>query len=344
MTASDFVQALLSAEGPELLYSMCVEPEIMDLYFTLAPIREQSFRGINRRVKEEDVSGVRMVYVDLDVKDGSFSSQKDALEFLASLKNYPNVVVSSGSGGLHAYWRLEGFSGPHGASINTLVGKDVMTRWWAYLSEIADGRKIDKLVDVTRMSRLPGTIRWPKEGTNEIPAPVTLLYSNREPVLKVNEVLTITEDAWKNLVAQRKKAKARDTRLDNKVSKVVEKKIEGKWGRLLAIASVQDWVNEHVEWSAILHLADWNYLRTDNQGREEWARPNQSGKSATVNWPDSPHVMSLLSTSYDTGMSDLLDAGIALTKWRVLLRLCFNDDIDTAVNWTLEEMMKNGIQ
>jgi len=61
-----------------------------------------------------------------------------------------------------------------------------------------------------------------------------------------------------------------------------------------------------------------------------------------VNWEESPHVMSLLSTSHDTNLLDLLDAEIPLTKWRVSLRLNFKDDYQAMVRWTLELMKSEG--
>ena len=57
-----------------------------------------------------------------------------------------------------------------------------------------------------------------------------------------------------------------------------------------------------------------------------------------VDWEGSEgNVMSLMSTSRETGLLDLLEAQIPLTKWRVLVRLSFNDDYDAAMKWVDEQ-------
>jgi hypothetical protein len=45
--------------------------------------------------------------------------------------------------------------------------------------------------------------------------------------------------------------------------------------------------------------------------------------------------MSLLSSSEETGLADLKEAGVVLTKYRVALRLWFNDDETKMIEYTL---------
>ena len=336
ISALDLIKSLEGPDGAGMLYSLCTDPEPMDTYFGLAPIMPDTFRGVNTRVRDGDVAKVGLLYADLDVKPGSFASQQEALGFLQSLPHYPNVIVSSGSGGLHAYWRIAGFDGV--SPIGVMMGKDLLVRWWAFLSEAARGRKIDKLVDVTRMSRLPGTIRWPKEGSTEVPNSVELLYASRTPVLSSSTLLGLTRGAWENLQNRRKEVKRNDEELNINMEKVTHNLTSGRWSKLYAVAHVEDWVAANIPWDNILVPCGWEYLREDGDGRREWQRPGGNGKSATTDWPDSPWVMSLLSTSYDTGLTDLHDAEIALTKWRVMLRLNFGDDVQAAVQWVLEQM------
>jgi hypothetical protein len=59
---------------------------------------------------QTNVVGVRSIFADIDVKQGAFASQADALRALAALVQNaaipaPTMVVNSG-GGLHAYWAL----------------------------------------------------------------------------------------------------------------------------------------------------------------------------------------------------------------------------------------------
>src|SRR5690606_36363456 len=102
------------------------------------------------RFKIEDVDHVGLLYADLDVKPGSFVSQQDAINFLRSLPYQPNCVVSSGSGGLHAYCRIEGLAGPR--SINPHIGKDLLVKWWAYLQRQP---QVERLTDCMMLHECP---------------------------------------------------------------------------------------------------------------------------------------------------------------------------------------------
>lgn len=321
-TAKEFVSTLSN----EILESMCSDPEPMDIYFGISPIRKDSYRGVYKRTKEEDVEYVRVLYADLDVKAGSFSNSQEAWDFLVNLPYIPTVIVGSGSGGLHAYWRLA-------SPVKVSEGKTLLSRWWSYLSAEVGDKKIDKLIDVTRMSRLPGTIRWPKEGLDEAPKPVKLLWASRERVIPLEKVYSLSEEPWNNQIQKREATRRKENNVELRMGEILG---SGGWSQKLAIASVESWVAENVPWKSVLEPKGWTYLRTDGNGRDEWARPGQGGKSCVVNWPESPEVMSLLSTSEETGLFDLLDAEIPLTKWRVLVRLWFNDDVTAAVNWVLQ--------
>jgi len=153
------------------------------------------------------------------------------------------------------------------------------------------------------------------------------------------DFINASQKAWQSRLEDVHKTRAYDRNLKVSTDDYAKMLDGSKWQQLLAVASVEDYFNEHVTWTEILLQAGWTFTRIDSQHREEWARPGREGeKSACVNWPESPEMMSLLSTSYDTGLLDLLDANIALTKWRVSLRLNFNDDYQAMVKWTLEQM------
>jgi hypothetical protein len=57
-----------------------------------------------------------------------------------------------------------------------------------------------------------------------------------------------------------------------------------------------------------------------------------------VDYEDSP-VMSLLSMSEETGLADLKDAGINLTKYRVMLRLQYQDDEKKMVEHLVDRVL-----
>lgn len=328
LTASELVGQLMGPEGKDLLLSLCTYPDQMNTYFHISTVRPRVNDNLSQRVKEDDIARVKCLYVDLDVKPGCFSSQEEAMTFLGTVPIRPNVVVSTGSGGLHAYWTLSD------GGVAAHVGRELLVRWWAYLSELAGDSHIDKLVDVTRMSRLPGTIRWPKD--NEKPAAVNLIWAQRTDGTHSSEILDLTEVAMLALLEKRRATRKQDESIRENIEHIYSG--EDGWKKLVAVGNAEDWVNDHVPWESILSPVGWHKLYEDYAGRVLWARPGAKNKSAAVDWPESPHVMSLLSTSLDTGLFDLLDAGITLTKWRVMLRLNFADDYEAAINWVLTQM------
>ena len=334
VTCSELVQQLESGiEGANFLYSLCAEPEPFNVYFHIASVNLRA-DDPRHRVKEGDVAKVKALYVDLDVKPGCFASKDEAWQFLGSVPVRPSAVVSSGSGGLHAYWRI-GRSG-----LPAQAGKDLLVHWWAYLSELAGERHIDKLVDVTRMSRLPGTIRWPKPGEDARPAPVELIYLNPKSEVTNAQILSLTKEPMERLSQRRIKTREKDESLRKKVEVSLTSSSAGKksWKELFSLGTMEEWVNLHLPWESILVPAGWTHYGTDGEGRQLWSRPGERTKSAAVDWPESPYVMSLLSTSPETKLFDLLDADITLTKWRVMLRLNFADDYNAAVQWVLQQM------
>ena len=96
---------------------------------------------------------------------------------------------------------------------------------------------------------------------------------------------------------------------------------------------IDELAEEYLDWAEILEGYGWTYFREGGDGSEEWTRPGGVGKSATVNWPESPESpMSLFSDDPSTGLADLKEAEIHLTKWRVFLRLVHGDDVWAALD------------
>ncbi|MGN6037290.1 hypothetical protein ACP6NG_18140 [Brevibacterium casei] len=100
------------------------------LYFALAPCKEELVKagsgkplyGGNANLKE-----VIGLYVDLDLKDGCFEEQGEILAFLDGLEIPPSVIVDSGSGGIHAYWKLT-------ERLDVKEAKRLQEGWWLWSS------------------------------------------------------------------------------------------------------------------------------------------------------------------------------------------------------------------
>lgn len=303
-----------------------------NIYIQVCPIKEDV--TLKQRGTKSNVDYVPGVWADLDVKEGGFSSQKEILDWLNGLELLPTIVCSSGSSGVHAYWKLRWDEKGNEALVDS---------WWSYLDEMAGERKIDKLIDITRILRLPGTIRFPKkEETSGKLGAVSIIAIDPERRYSVTQVQEVSAEAMARKAAERKrtiqKIAERRAQVDEMARALID--TSSRWGYLQAIAHVEDYVNENWQWANILEPHGWKYRRTLSDGSKEWARPGQSDRSAVVDFEGSP-VMSLLSMSESTGLADLKDAGVPLTKYTVALRLMFNDDEAAMTQYVVDE--QNGL-
>lgn len=299
-----------------------------NIYIQVCPIKEDV--TLKQRGTKSNVDYVPGVWADLDVKEGGFASQEEILKWLNELDLLPTIVASSGSSGVHAYWKLRWDEKGNEALVDS---------WWSYLDEKAGERKIDKLVDITRILRLPGTIRFPKkEETSGKLGSVSIISIHPERRYSVSEIQEVSADAMARKAAERKRTIAKIAERRAQVDEMARGLIDssGRWGYLQAIAHVEDYVNENWQWAHILEPFGWKYRRTLSDGSKEWARPGQSDRSAVVDFEGSP-VMSLLSMSEATGLADLKDAGVPLTKYTVALRLMFNDDEKRMTEYVVDE-------
>lgn len=333
MKASEFCQM-----DDEMLESLIFDSDgsKWNLYLGVAPIKEHV--TLKQRGTEENVTHITGVWADLDIKAESFESREAILQFLFGLPHHPTIVVASGSGGIHAYWRLhEDEKGE----------KELAERWWAYLDEAAGDRKIDKLVDLTRILRIPGTVYFPKaDSTAKIGAVEILFLTDKR--YGVAEIEGITEEAFRKKHEKRKRLISQDANRRMDVDLFARELLTGgthtnKWKMYRAISEVEDYVNKHISWAEILEPHGWKWQRTLRDGSNEWARPGRDERSAVVDFEDSP-VMSLLSMSEETRLDDLKDAHIPITKYRAMLRLWFGDDHEKEmVNYLIPRMERDGI-
>jgi hypothetical protein len=328
MTAEEFC-----AMDDETLESLIFDSDgsKWNLYMGVAPIKEHV--TLKQRGTEENVSHLTGVWADLDIKPESFQSRDEILQFLFGLPHHPTIVVASGSGGIHAYWRLHEDEKGY---------KELAERWWAFLDEAAGDRKIDKLVDLTRILRIPGTVYFPKADSTAKVGAVEILYLTKDR-LTIAEILEITQEAFTKKHEKRKRLINQDANRRMDMDSLVRSRLGGnKWKMWKAIAELESYVNDHMSWAEILEPHGWKWQRTLRDSSNEWARPGRDERSAVVDYEDSP-VMSLLSSSEDTGLSDLKDAGIHLTKYRVLLRLTYHDNEEAMVDDLISRMEQDGI-
>lgn len=303
-----------------------------DLYFgvsTLSTPPEEGKRGGLKDVK--DVPGV---WIDLDVKSGAFENEQQALDLLYSLPLAPTAVVSTGLGGLHGYWKLR-------RPVTCEEGRRLALQWWALISERAGTRAVDRLCDPSRVLRIPGAIRWPKTtdtGTPQVSCS-ELLSCNNVSYLK-SEIDEASEEAW--AVHEVRYAEVRKTASDARIvtEAMLQRKYQSnKWLKAVSVLEFEERFNEKYSWDSLLIPLGWTKLREDDEGRVFWSRPGDGvRKSATTDWPESPHIMSLFSTSSETGLADLHHSNVMLSKYRVWVHLYWNDDEASALESVIDQL------
>lgn len=299
-----------------------------NVYFNISPTIEDLDSPYKRGGKN-NCAGIRGLFADIDLKAGSFESEAEILEWVDTLPMQPTLVVGSGSGGAHLYWKAkEDIPVKH---------EEVQAMWWAYLQELAGERSIDRLIDpASRMLRLPGTVRYKNDQIGAV-----RLLRNTGATYSYLDFFSASEVAYRGYERAKtithKIEGAREIHLGELMS------TEGFGSRLFAIAYMDEWINENMSWEQILEPFGWCdavKLRDCTQ----WRRPgfNSSPRSATTDFFDSPNTMSLLSASPETRLDDLKRDEVPLTKRRVVLRLWFNDDEEKMLSSFLPYMMKPG--
>jgi P4 family phage/plasmid primase-like protien len=112
-----------------------------------------------------DVTRVRALWADLDVKDGglpSWEAANDVISMLSDMLNCRPVAVVNSGHGLQPYWEVEDGE-VSDLNRNFMVG--VVKRWGKLVSTVASlaGGKVDNVYDLARVLRAPGTINYKDE-------------------------------------------------------------------------------------------------------------------------------------------------------------------------------------
>lgn len=294
-------------------------------YLSCFPVKEDNSVSDNvyARGNKDDIREIFGVYADLDVKEGCFESKEEIRDYLYSLEAPPTMIVDNGKyGGVHAYWRLH-----RGLSTT----EDELLMWWCYLNSKTD-KNIDRLQDSTRMLRLPSGIYWKTGGSDTV-----RLAVNTGRTYSVEDLRALSEGPYEERKRQINETINREHASRQEIGPMAVEIFSkyndtgyNKWSTRLAISKLEQIINDSLTWDEILAPHGWTHLRELRDGAHEWARPGQFRRSAVTDFSydgaKSSNVMSLLSQSPDTGLLDLLDARIPLTKYRVYLRLSYRDD------------------
>lgn len=291
-----------------------------NLYLSVGLMHDAPEAG--RKGGKRDIVSLPGVWVDLDVdKSGYFDDQEECLELLRNLpaEAWPNIVVGTGTGGIHAYWRTD-------AALDGEEGERLCTMWWSYLQSLTD-RKIEKLCNADRLMKLPGSIRWPKHD-HDAASLVRLLHCDTTRRVRVADLEYLAAPVWDayqaDIKSRREKIHANRMLATREVNRA-----EGRWNMLMDLATIEDDFNLRYTWDDILLPQGWTKIDQDGDGRDIWARPGLSAfelhKSAATDY-DGSHVMSLFSDSDETGLAHLLGTGVTLTKYRVFVETMWHGD------------------
>lgn len=283
--------------------------------------------GVYRRGGVDNVAKLRTLYCDVDVKKGSFSSQAEIMSWVNQLPLRPTMIVGSGSGGVHLYWVLDG-------DVDTTEAW-LQGAWIKYLQMTTD-RSLDVLVDCSRILRLPGALRY--DATyKELPVRVELLGADG-PVHPVDAFKELTHNINSTEIKLRKENRAKEKQRQEKINDYFHNAVEAEkdgnpdMAFLIKIANLEDYINAKVAWDDILEPAGWTVTKEYNDGRRQWQRPGTGAdpRSAVTDYEQS-NCMSLLSGSEDTLLADIKERGEALSKYRVLLRLTYEENYEALV-------------
>lgn len=178
-------------EALRAVYSQLRKPTSMDIYVCmssqrLAHVVERNGRSWNAAVRlGPNAVQLKALFADIDVKEGAYSSTKEALTALRDLRNEtgfptPTVLVQTGSGGLHAYWVMEDALSPDEwlplahAFANLLMAKGIHC-------------DLGCTTDLVRILRVPQTHNYKLDP----PSPVELMYLNDAdyPVERIRKAL-----------------------------------------------------------------------------------------------------------------------------------------------------------
>ena len=318
-----------------------------NVYHGNALLREAPARG---RGRVKDIGVAPGFWLDADVKEKAFSSQKQIREFVwgpmesAGLK--PSILVNSGTG-CHLYWLTEEPLAPKEM-------RELGTRIWLWMQNAA-GVELDNLAEPARVFRLPGTV-WVSKGEGGASGspnkPVTMQWCRPEATMPAERIRDLTQPAWEEWERKQKKAWLERKKADKEAEKrwAASLSLYGKTASMRDLAIIEMARQEfplRVSWEEILEPKGWTkYGNADDEGHQMWTRPHDPGeklnpRSLVTDWDGSPNVASLLSDN-EPVLGKLKSDGIALSKLNVFAALYFNGSVLDALMAFIEDEQESG--
>lgn len=352
-----------AASLEELMYPSGSGTRRQGLYHAVGVTKDRPPLG--KRGGEGDVEAIPGAWADLDVRADAFRDWGHTWEVIArmdTLRIGPQIVVSTGSGGAHAYWRFQDGLSPEAAKMySKRIRRFIQAEF---------GVKVDNVAQANRVMRLPGAIRFPKSADDPIRDAVPVQIVRNDKTFCDGDLLqVVTQDTWdavERLVAEQRSRLSEDWargdeafrmalsaasmtkllsrdgfttgRLEEDTSGSDDKSWSGHWRRF----EFEFLFNERVSWGQILEPMGWTrFGEPDSQGRQSWTRPGggkKNPRSAVTDWEMSPHVMSLLSDAEETGLShlytladDATERRHKLTKVRVAAELYAGGSVEKLI-------------
>ncbi|WP_143548882.1 hypothetical protein [Rhodococcus sp. ACS1] len=147
-------------------------PRDRDVWFGANPVSKSVSGG--RRGTESDITRVKCVFADLDIKEGSLHTLNECREVVDRLSRIlavnPVAVVESGHG-LQPFWRL---ASPRSATARIVETsgsgsewmrqewREVYARWGGLVQQVAQkvrpSAQVDNVFDLSRVLRCPGSV------------------------------------------------------------------------------------------------------------------------------------------------------------------------------------------
>jgi hypothetical protein len=332
------------------------------LYHAVGVTKQRPPAG--KRGSARDVDAIPGAWADFDVREDSFRDWAHIFDVISAMDRLgigPQIIVSTGSGGAHCYWRANGGMNPQEALMHS-----TRIRRWVQANYAV---KVDNVAQENRIMRLPGSIRFPKSSKDLMRSPVLVGMPRNDAVFADFTALqVVTEDAWRAVEDRIGEQRSRVTwdwdravdislqefslrdheDLDADGFGVSAGEADEGWAGRYKRFSFEIAFNRDVTWSQILEPKGWvKFGEPDSQGRQSWTRPGAGPKnprSAVTDWEQSPNVMSLLSDSESTGLSSLYtladeatERRHKLTKVRVAAELWAGGSIERLIKTWLKD-------
>lgn len=304
------------------------------------------------RGRKSDVGWTPGLWLDLDVSDEKFAGADAVLEVVRAMWRLGvmcSMLVATGSGGLHPYFRVK-----EGLEPGAAERMSERLRVWV-LAELSGGASVDRVSNCDRILRTPGSVRFPKAG-EVAGAPVLseIVWCDERRVLDKDRFMAVTELSWQAELANRlarERARADAMAAEGEAFRYAAGR-GGEWGKLLAVAGIEQ-LFDALTWDEILLPHGWELVdgdgAPDGEGRRTWTRPALAGgrggvgvnrRSMLTDWIENPGVATLKSDSPETGLLGLRDRRVPLNKFRVWLELSeWHGDVTAFVHGGLDDIL-----